>query len=120
MKTIRNLKETIRDEKPHSAWAYGVKQYALELLEELPEDYEFYGSPADRKTLLNGAGSWAQYSEGGCSLIYDTAIADRTSTKTELRITRNGERQPNLRENWIDVQSRALYQAERMILRLSN
>ena len=34
------------------------------LIEEMPEDKEFFGNPADRKELLNGAQDWHQYSWG--------------------------------------------------------
>ena len=107
MKTITQLREAIKNSPARSAWSRGVKEYALELIEELPDDQEFYGSPADRKTLLNGADDWQQYSEGGCSLIYDVDIAERLCNP------------PNARESWLDVQARALYQAAALILRLA-
>lgn len=62
-----------------------------------------------------GAPNWKEYSWGGSSLVYDNDIAKRLSTKTELKMTRNGERRPNAREEWLDVQARALYQADMMI-----
>lgn len=97
-----------------SAWARGVKAYALELLEdqeteEIPED-----AHSLRALLMNGAQTWSQYSWGGCSLIYDADICDRLSNPTEKKITRNGERKPNKREEWLDTQARALFQAELM------
>ena len=119
MKTINQLREAINQAPARSAWKKGVKIYALELLEELPDDQEFYGIPADRKTLLNGAQDWQQYSEGGCSLIYNGDIAKRLCNPTEYKRTKQGENQPNARENWIDVQARALYQAASLILRLA-
>src|SRR3990167_9634133 len=111
MTTIKELREKIGRNSARSAWERGVNAYALELIEELPDDAEFYGSPADRKTLLNGADTWTQYSEGGAALIYDADIAERTCNPSELKKTRGGELQPNSRETWIDVQARALYQA---------
>ena len=119
MKTISQLKKAIEAEPARSAWDKGIKLYALELIEELPADQEFYGSPADKKELLNGADDWQQYSEGGCTLIYDGDIAERLCNPSEYKRTREGERQPNARENWIDVQARALYQAANLILRLA-
>ncbi|MFA5377379.1 MAG: hypothetical protein WC455_16630 [Dehalococcoidia bacterium] len=117
--TIKELREKIEAKKCRSAWDRGVKNYALDLIEEWSEDREFYGSPADRKELLNGASSWEQYSEGGCALIYDEDIAGRTSNPSELKKTDNGRRNPNRRESWLDVQTRALFQAERLILRIA-
>jgi len=119
MKTIKAIRNALESTKATSAWARGVKEYAMELLEEMDGDMEFYGSPADKKALLNGASDWNQYSWGGCSFIYDSDIAERLSTPSELKRTRNGERRPNAREEWLDIQARALYQAEWMILRIA-
>ena len=64
--------------------------------------------------MLNGAASWAQYSDGGCALIYNGDIARRLCTASELKRTRDGQRNPNANETWIDVQARALSQAARL------
>lgn len=117
--TIKELRKAIEDEKTRSAWDNGKKVYALELLEDFPEDQEFYANPADKKSLLNGADDWSQYSWGGSSLIYDCDIAERLCTPSELKKTRNGERRPNSREEWLDTQARALYQAANMICRIA-
>ena len=61
--------------------------------------------------MLNGAKDWNQYSWGALSLIYDCDIAERLSAPSELKKTRGGERRPNSREEWLDVQARALQQA---------
>lgn len=119
MKTISQLREAIKNSPARSAWGKAVKLYALELLEELPAEQEFYASPADKKELLNGADNWQQYSEGGCSLIYDEDIAKRLCNPSEYKRTKEGEGQPNARESWIDAQARALYQAARLICRLA-
>ena len=119
MKTINQLREAIKNSPARGAWSKGVKLYALDLIEEMPGDQEFYGSPADKKELLNGADNWQQYSEEGCSFIYDQDIAERLCNPTEFKRTREGERQPNARESWIDTQARALYQAASLIVRLA-
>ena len=119
MKTVRELRQAIENEKSRSAWDRGKKVYALELLEDFNADHEICGSPADKKDLLNGAADWSQYSWGGCSLIYNEDIAERLCTPSELKKTRHGERRPNSREEWLDVQARALYQAANMICRLA-
>ena len=67
------------------------------------------------KALLYGAGDWRQYSEGGCALVYDADIAARLCSPSELKRVRGGERQPNSRETWLECQSRALWQAHRLI-----
>lgn len=108
MKTINEIITAIESTNPRSAWGRGVKTYALELLEDLPANVN-YGSAASLEAdLLNGASSWSQYSWDGCSLVYDEDIAARLCTPSELKKTRNGERRPNSREEWLDVQARAL------------
>ena len=99
------------NKKRISAWDRGVYLYAHDLLdsvedEDVPTDLEQM-----QELFLNGATSWNQYSWGGCSLIYDEDIAERLCTPSELRKTHNGERRPNSREEWLDVQTRALWQA---------
>jgi len=123
MKKLDVLLQAIENKKVKSVWERGVKEYAKELINELIEnngnDYEFYGSPADKKSLLNGANNWKEYSYGGCSLIYDRDIAERLSSLSELKKNKNGEKKPNNRESWLDCQARALSQAENMIVRIA-
>jgi len=98
-----------------SAWSRGVHLYATELVESLDSDADLSSEPMLRKALLNGADNWKQYSEGGCALIYDADIAERLCSPSELKRTRNGWRNPNARESWIDCQARALRQAEALV-----
>ena len=102
--------------KDRSAWDKGVTVYALELVEERRERAAYEGRNPEpgkecRERMLNGAQDWNQYSWGGSSMIYDGDIAERLCTPSELKKTRHGERRPNSREEWLDVQARALYQA---------
>jgi hypothetical protein len=127
MKTTNEIRTAIESAKVRSAWARGVKMYAFELLEELEEAItEGYFDESDlespkllERQLLNGARDWDQYSWGGCSLIYNGDIAERLCTPSELKKTRNGERRPNSREEWLDTQARALWQAAAAIIRAS-
>lgn len=48
---------------------------------------------------------------GGSHLCYDYDIARHYCTPSELKRTRDGARRPNAREDWLDVQARAIYQA---------
>lgn len=107
----------IENKPARSAWARGVKAYALELLDNLAElTADKLADPAAvRAALLNGAEDWQEYSGGGCPLIYDGDIAARVCTPSELKRTHNGERYPNSREIWLDVQARALSQAARLV-----
>lgn len=114
--TINNIRTAIENTKPRSAWDRGVKIYALELLEDIPGDSVPASREDLRAALLNGARDWKQYSWGGCALVYDEDIASRLCTPSELKKTRNGERRPNAREEWLDVQARALRQAASLIL----
>ena len=81
------------------------------------EELDLTESKKVRAALLNGAADWSQYSWGGCSLIYDGDIAERLCCPSELKKTRNGERRPNSREEWLDVQARALFQAANRVCR---
>ena len=91
-----------------------MKQYALELVEaagaELIRDNL-------KSALLNGAETWAQYSYGGCALVYDSDIAERLCSPSEYKRKRGGELAPSSCESWLDCQARALSQAARLISR---
>lgn len=125
MESIEKLYQSIESEKQRSAWDKGVTEYALELVEQLGEQidggyFEESGLSEPKKirvALLNGATNWSQYSWGGCSLVYDSDIAERLCCPSELKKTRNGERRPNSQEEWLDVQARALHQAANRVCR---
>lgn len=120
---IEAIRNEILSRSDRSAWGRGVKTYALDLLESLDEAIAGgYFSVEDidapkllEKAMLNGAGTWSEYSWGGCALIYDSDIAERLCNPSELKKTRNGERRPNCREEWLDTQARALFQASHRI-----
>lgn len=124
---VATVAHKVEQTKTRSAWDRGVKEYAEELLEKLAEAVE--GGYVDEsylsnrrlfeRAMLNGAADWKQYSEGGSALCYDHQIAERLCAPWELRKTDNGRKDPNPRETWIDVQSRALFQAAQMIMRVA-
>lgn len=124
--TLGNIRETLKASPARSAWSKGVKEYAEELLDTLEEaiydgDFDFDDLAAPKlvsRTLLNGADDWSQYSWGGLSLIYDGDIARRLCCPSELKKTRDGERRPNAREEWLDTQARALRQASALLKRI--
>lgn len=115
--TADEIAAAIEATAPRSAWAKGVKNYALDLLDwytsEAPE------KPLTLETVLNGAEDWGRYSWGafGVGLVGNCLIAEALCTATELKITKGGTRRPNSREEWPDVQARALSQAWEMITR---
>lgn len=119
---IETIRKNIDARKCRSAWDKGVNLYASELLDELTEEVKYYEENGgempeiSQKWMMNGAMDWRQYSYGGLSLCYDGQIAERLCTPSELKRTRGGLRQPNSRENWLDVQARALHQAAYIIM----
>ena len=122
MKTL-DLLQNVENVKVRSAWNNGVKTYAIELLDDAAsnrECEEFASLQELKDAILNGASDWMQYSEGGCSLIYNKDIAERLCNPTELKRTKNGTNNPNSRENWVQVQARALFQAWELIKRTYN
>lgn len=111
------LEET--KDRARSAWDRGVIETAQDLLiwsydesgKTLGQLMAIYADRAKlRRFLMNGASSWSDYSWGGSALIYNEDIARRYCTPSELRKTANGSKRPNSREEWLDVQARALHQ----------
>lgn len=122
---IAAMREKIEARKEKSAWGRGVNVYALEMLDdlEIAEKGGFFDAARIleprylRSALLNGADSWNQYSWGGSSLNYNSDICERLCAPWEIRKTRCGERRPNSREEWLDTQARALFQAANRVAR---
>lgn len=125
---LQTLREKLENHKTRSCWAAGVKEYAAEILDTLENveeweqmnkgEYEYTGSKQNHIDALNGAKDWQQYSRGGCSLVYDGDIARTLCTPSELKkltYKEGGIKDPNSREDWLDVQARALYQAQRLL-----
>lgn len=100
-----------------SAWSRAVHTYAVELVGSLDDSADLSNETLLSKALLNGASDWQQYSEGGCSLVYDADIAERLCSASELKRAKGGERQPNARETWLECQARALGQAAALVRR---
>ena len=98
-----------------SAWSHGVHAYAVELVESLDDNADLANEVMLQKALLNGASSWRQYSEGGGALCYVGDIAERLCPPSELKRNKWGMLPPNSRENWLEVQARALAIAHKVI-----
>lgn len=123
--TISALTKAVKATPARSAWARGVKEFALDFCADLREgigygyidEDDLHDDRRINKFLLNGAEDWSVYSWHGLAYIYDRDIAISFCTPSELKRTRNGERRPNAREEWLDVQARALYQAAALVKR---
>ena len=112
--TLENLKAV----KCRSAWSKGVKEYAYMLLDNifLHSDYKSITNfKALHEELLNGEKNWRQFSRGGYALIYDEDIAETLCSPSKLKKCKNGILRFNKKEQWLDVQARALFQAENLI-----
>lgn len=114
------LADTIRAElnarHDRSTWDKAVTLYSLDLL----EDVQRYANDAERLPLdgaelerwaLNGASCWKQYSNGGCSLCYDSDIAARVCTPSMYKRKHEGASEPGNGQTWLDVQADALKKA---------
>lgn len=112
--TMQEIKKTLEERTDRSAWDKAVTVYALELLEDVTEN-----EVVTKEKLLNGADDWSQYSYGGSFLVCDCDIAERTCTHSELKKKKGGDLRPNSREEWLDVQARALFQACNRIMKLA-
>ena len=113
-KEIKKALEKEKARKARSAWSKGVIKYAFDILDNM-DDVEV---EVTEKHLLNGADNWKKYSYGGSALIYDEDICHRLGTPSEIKKTKDGKLRPNRYETWLDVQTRALYQAARLIMKI--
>lgn len=112
--TLKNLKAV----KCRSSWDKGVKEYAFMLCDRVFlnfDDKEIPNRQLLRKALLNGAKNWRMFSYGGSAFVYEEAIAKTLCHPSALKKCKNGIIRTNNRETWLDVQARALFQAERLI-----
>lgn len=106
--TNKELYDKIKQIDGPTAWDRGVKEQALEMVEQAEVKLT---KENVKRELLNGAGSWHEYSYGGNALFYDWDIAARYRPQSDL--TEN----PNAYENWLDFQARALQRAYLLIKR---
>lgn len=113
----QNLESVLKDCKKNarSTWNRGVYDYALMLIDNRGDLEDFHVNGLEEE-LLNGARDWRKYSYGGSACIFDSDIAERLCTPSELKRRDYGRLKPNSREEWLDVQTRALVQAYRAIL----
>lgn len=96
-----------------SCWSRGVasliRDYGEDVLGE--HDGEIISARDFYKLWNCGADSLRDAVYGGCFDIWNYDIAKRLCTPSELKKSNEGMRSPNKRENWLDVEIRAMYQA---------
>lgn len=124
----------IRATRARSAWAQGVRCYAVWLLCEYlvnavepryhewlqkNDDSEFTAPEMTEKLLLDGAKDWKQYSKGGKAYVSNFSICKTLATPSVQSRKKDGELPPNSRESWLDVQARALAQAAELLLAIN-
>lgn len=92
---INAIKNAIEARKTRSAWSKGVKDFAIDLLENIRDlnGREVETRKELETALLNGARNWSEYSWGGCYLIYNGDIAAALCSPSELKRCRGGEPQ---------------------------
>lgn len=121
------LINAINEKKARSVWNNGVMLYAVDMVEGLDEPEQakldtiaatscLYWDPLKR-LFLNGAENWKEYAITGGGLVFYSDIAERLCTPSELKRNDYGNRAPNSRESWYDVEARALTQAFSLIFR---
>lgn len=121
VKNIQAVANEVNNTKTRSAWSKGVQSYAFHILAQFEDWRRFNESNGlecpelDERTALNGASDWSAWAYGGCGLVYDSAIADRLCTPSELRKLDGGARVPAGAATWLDIEARAARQAWRMI-----
>lgn len=128
---IIDIQNKLKTFNPKSAWKKGVKTYALEIVEEYISGGAWNGVEiTDVRQVLDYTYTKDEkllnivrtMSEGGSFLIYNEDIAERLCTRSELLHATHKDgslrEHANARESWLDVQSRAVYQAACMIRRV--
>jgi len=113
-----DLLKKLNTVKTRSAWDRGVLGYALEIVDEHGEGDiqsvdDVLNYARDKHESLYSVAKWQ--SEGGCFEIYNEDIAERLCTPSEFKRAhyKDGsmKQMANARESWLDVQTRAVFQA---------
>lgn len=118
MSNITKIKTWVENESCRSHWERAVRDYALWIISKCnKKDITSYKELLDHcnaKNMDDYAIAKA-LSEGGCFEICDADIAKRLCTPSEFKRYTHKDGtisdRPNRNETWIDVQTRAVYQA---------
>ena len=129
MKTIsiETILNRVNQTRANSAWSRGVKLYAADILNNIIDEGQtdfIIGDDGFLRQnswtihcLSHGFDMWVSISRGSSYMIFNRDIAERLCTPSEFRrAEKNGFFRANSREDWLDCQGRALYQARNLIL----
>lgn len=122
MTDIAKIKTWVESSSCRSHWERAVRDYALEMIDQCDRtnitSYKQLLNHGDAKNMKDYAIARA-LSEGGCFEICDAAIAKRLCTPSQLKrhTRKDGTVRDLPRETWLDVQTRAVYQAILLIKR---
>lgn len=105
LEAIDNLRDN-PEEAPRD-----LTELTAELLNVSTNTLKYWGGDDGHNGIRNIYQCAHESSWGGSHLCYDCDIARHYCTPSELRRTRDGQRRPNARDEWLDVQARAIYQA---------
>lgn len=111
--TKQDLIKQIEQWNPRSAWDKGVKELMFMIVEhegrDFREDFKLFRTLDELKNL---AKEWSYYGE---LYIYDSQIAEQFCTPSKLKKVKGGIFPPSSKEQWVDLQARACYQAFRRL-----
>lgn len=116
MTDISKIKTWVESSSCKSHWERAVRDYALEMISQCDKkditSYKQIPNHCDAKNMTDYALAKA-LSEGGCFEIYEADIAKRLCTPSQLKkvVHKDGTVRDLPCETWIDVQTRAIYQA---------
>lgn len=122
-KQILKTAATLIDENKSFKYQRAIKAYAREILADVDrENMQIFANRIRKgdyfraeEILLNGAGSWGEYSHGGCSLITDAQICKRICTATERYFFNGGLSHPQ-NATWLEIQAQALQVAATLLV----
>lgn len=107
--TKQDLIKQIEQWNPRSAWDKGVKELMFMIVEhegrDFREDFKLFRTLDGLKNLAK------EWSYCGELYINDIQIAKQFCTPSELKKVKGGIFPPSSKEQWVDLQSRACYQA---------
>lgn len=117
------LLEKIEQSPARGAWARGVRDYAYMVVESFMEGHGIsMGAEVaiTERGALRGAKNWEAYSRGGFGLTYNHAICRALCPPYLQKRFEDGQRDPSDKEDWCDVEARALHQAWDLVKRLKS